>query len=143
MWIFPHERKTSFWMGRISRQLCGFLLFLTSSTLLSVLLLFNLSITPTWIPDCDSHILLFWIYSFIFIHYMFMMTFPSLGNSDHVSVFFDFPINSKQDTLFHCIAYIYSRADWDGLCDHLRDVPWENIFKISASALASEFCEWV
>ena len=80
---------------------------------------------------------------FFWCHYMFMMTFPSLGNSDHVSVSFDFPINSKQDTLFHCIAYIYSRADWDGLCDHLRDVPWENIFKISASALASEFCEWV
>ena len=26
--------------------------------------------------------------------------------------------------------------------DHLRDVPWEYIFKLSASA-ASEFCEWV
>ena len=41
------------------------------------------------------------------------------------------------------MAYDYSRADWDGLCDHLRDVPWEDIFKISASAAASEFCEWV
>ena len=30
-----------------------------------------------------------------------------------------------------------------GLCDHLRDVPWEDIFKLSASAAASEFCEWV
>ena len=30
----------------------------------------------------------------------------------------------------------------EGLCDHLRDVPWEDIFKLSASA-ASEFCEWV
>ena len=27
--------------------------------------------------------------------------------------------------------------------DHLRDVPWEDIFKLSASAAASEFCEWV
>ena len=35
----------------------------------------------------------------------------------------------------------YSRADWDGLRDHLRDVG--DIFKISASAAASEFCEWV
>ena len=25
----------------------------------------------------------------------------------------------------------------------LRDVPWEDIFKLSASAAASEFCEWV
>ena len=46
-------------------------------------------------------------------------------------------------SLFHCIAYDYSCADWDGLCDHLRDVPWEDIFKLGASAAASEFCEWV
>ena len=25
----------------------------------------------------------------------------------------------------------------------MRDVPWEDIFKLSASAAASEFCEWV
>ena len=73
------------------------------------------------------------------------MAFPPLGNSDHVvvSVSIDFPINSNQDTLFHRVAYDYSRADWDGLRDHLRDVPWEDIFKVSASAAASEFCEWV
>ena len=51
------------------------------------------------------------------------------------------PINSKQDVLFHCMAYDYSCADWDGLCDHLKDVPWEDIFKLSASTAASEFCE--
>ena len=45
--------------------------------------------------------------------------------------------------LFHRIAYDYSRADWDGLCDHLRDVPWEDIFKPGVSAVASEFWEWV
>ena len=73
------------------------------------------------------------------------MAFPPLGNSDHVivSVSIDFPINSKQDTPFHRVAYDYSRADWDGLRDNLRDVPWEDIFKLSASAAASEFCEWV
>ena len=72
------------------------------------------------------------------------MAFPPLGNSDHVvvSVSIDFPINSKQDAPFHCMAYHYSRADWDGL-RHLRDVPWEDIFKLSASTAASEFCEWV
>ena len=43
----------------------------------------------------------------------------------------------------HRIAYDYSRADWDGLCDHLRDVLWEDIFKLGASAAASEFREWV
>ena len=44
---------------------------------------------------------------------------------------------------FHRIAYDYSCADWDGFHDHLRDVPWEGIFIISASAVISEFCEWV
>ena len=73
------------------------------------------------------------------------MASPPLGNSDHVavSVSIDFPSNSQWDALFHCIAYDYSCADWDGLRDHLRDVPWEDIFKLGASAAASEFCEWV
>ena len=56
----------------------------------------------------------------------------------------DFPTNSQRDALFYRIVYDYSHAGWDGLCDHLRDVPWENIFKVGASAAAaSEFCEWV
>ena len=55
----------------------------------------------------------------------------------------DFPSNSQWDAPFHRIAYDYSHADWDGLRDHLRDVPWEDIFKLGASAAASEFCEWV
>ena len=73
------------------------------------------------------------------------MAFPPFGNSDHVvvSVSIDFPINSEQDTPFHRIAFDYSLADWDGLRDHLRDVPWEDIFILGASAAASEFCEWV
>ena len=73
------------------------------------------------------------------------MAFPPLGNSDHVvvSVFIDFPVNSKQEAPFHRVAYDYSRADWDGLRDHLRDVPWEDIFKLGASTAASEFGEWV
>ena len=72
------------------------------------------------------------------------MAFPPLGNSDHVvvSVSFDFPTNSQQDAPFHHIAYDYSHADWDGLRDHLRDVPCVDVFKLGASAAASEFCEW-
>ena len=71
------------------------------------------------------------------------MAFSPLGNSDHVvvSVSIDFPINSKQDTPFHHVAYDYPRADRDGLRDHLRDVPWKDIFKLSVSAAACEFCE--
>ena len=73
------------------------------------------------------------------------MVFGPLGNSDHVivSVSIDFSPYSKLDTLFNCLAYDYSCADWDSLHDHLRDVPWEDIFKLGASAAASEFCEWV
>ena len=58
------------------------------------------------------------------------MAFPPLGNSDHllVSVSIDFPVNSKQDAPFHCIAYDYSRADWDGLCDYIREMFHERIF---------------
>ena len=73
------------------------------------------------------------------------MGFPPLGNSDHVvvSVSIDFPSNSHWDAPFHHISYDYFHADWDGFCDHLRDFPWEDIFELSASAAASEFCEWV
>ena len=52
---------------------------------------------PTWIPDCDPH-------SSVLLHLLLSsdasicstMTFPPLGNSDHVvvSVFIDFPSNS-------------------------------------------------
>ena len=101
---------------------------------------------PTQISDCDSHSpahLDLFLSSDAGI--CSTMAFPPLGNSDHVvvSVSIDFPTNSQQDAPFHRIAYDYSRADWDGLRDHLRDVPWEDIFKLSASAAASEFCEWV
>ena len=59
------------------------------------------------------------------------MAFPPLGNSDHVvSVCIDFAVNSKQDTPFHRLTYGYSHANWDGLCDHLRDVPCEDIFNL-------------
>ena len=73
------------------------------------------------------------------------MAFPPLGNSHHVivSVFIDFPPYSQQDASFQFIAYDFSCADWDGLRDHLRDVPWEVILKLSVFAAASKFCEWV
>ena len=68
------------------------------------------------------------------------MAFPPLGNSDHVvvSVFIDFPTHSQRDAPFHSIAYDCSHADWVGLRDHLRDVSWEDIIKLSASVAASE-----
>ena len=69
------------------------------------------------------------------------MALPPLGNSDHivVSVSIDFPSYSLRYALLHRIACDYSRADWDGLHYHLRDVPFEDIFKLSASAAATKF----
>ena len=105
---------------------------------------------PTQIPDSHSYnpvLLDLFLSSDISI--CSTMAFPPLGNSDHVvvPVSIDFPSNSQQDAPFHRIAYDYSRGDWDHLHDHLRDVPWEDIFedifKLRTSAAASEFCEWV
>ena len=81
---------------------------------------------PTRIPDCDYHnpaLLDFFLSSNASI--CSIMAFPPLGNSDHVvvSVSVDISSNSQWDGPFHRIAYDYSRADWDGLRDHLRDVP--------------------
>ena len=73
------------------------------------------------------------------------MAFDPLGNSNHVfiSVCIDFSLYSQQDPPFHCIAYDYSRVDWDDVCDHLRNLSWEDILKLSALAATSEFCKWV
>ena len=85
----------------------------------------------TWISHCDSHspcLLDLFISSSGSI--CSAIAYPPLRKSDHVvvSVSIDFPSNSKQNALFHCIAYDYSHADWDGLWVHLRDVPWKDIF---------------
>ena len=100
----------------------------------------------TRIPDCDCH-------SFVLLDLFISsdasicstIAFPPLENSDHVvaSISIDFPVNSKQDALFHCIAYDYSCTDWNGFRDHLRGVPREDMFKHSASVATSEFWEWV
>ena len=98
----------------------------------------------TRIPDRDSHSpALLDIFLSSDSNICFTLSFPPLGKSDHVidSVSIDFPSNSKQDTPFHRIAYFC--ADRDGLHDHFRDVPWEEIFKLSASAAPSEFFGWV
>ena len=85
---------------------------------------------PTWIPDCDSHspaLLDLFLSSDASI--CSTMAFPALGNSDHVfvSVSIDFPLNSQRDAPFHRTAYDYPRADCDGLPNHLRDFPWEDV----------------
>ena len=66
---------------------------------------------PNQIPDCDSHIpALLDLFISSDASICSTMVFPTLGNSDRVvvSVSIDFPINSKQDAPFHCIAFNYS-----------------------------------
>ena len=88
---------------------------------------------PTRIPDCESQspaLLDLFLSSDASV-----CSFPHQGNSDVVvSVSIDFPSNSKRDAPFNRIAYDYSRVNWDGLRDHLRDVSWEDIFKLSAQS---------
>ena len=101
---------------------------------------------PNRISDCDSHSpALLDLFLSCGALTCSTMASPPFGNSDHavVRVSIDFSSNSQWDAPFHRIAYDYSRADWDGLRDHLRDVPREDIFKLSASAATNEFCEWV
>ena len=101
---------------------------------------------PTQIPDCDSHshvLLDVFISSDARIYSA--MAFPPLGNSDRVavSVTINSPSTSNGDDPFYRTACGYSWADWDGLCDHFRDIPWRYIFKPGASPAASDFFEWV
>ena len=100
---------------------------------------------PTWISDFDSDtaaLLGFFLSSDTSI--CSPMAFLPFENSDHLIISFSVgcPLNSNWDAAFHCKAYDYSPADWDSFCDNLRDVPREDVFKASASAVASDFCEW-
>ena len=80
-----------------------------------------------------AHLMLF-SHAFCCIHVEFCstMVFSPLENSNYVavSVSIDFLSNLKWDAPFHYIAYGYSCADWDGLCDDLKDSLWEDIFKL-------------
>ena len=75
---------------------------------------------PWRIPDCDSHspALLD-----LFLSSDSIICSTMAINHFVVSVSIDFLSNSQRDAPFHRITYDYSRADWDGLLDHLRDVP--------------------
>ena len=91
-------------------------------------------------------VLLFWIYLFL-LTLVFVLQWLSLYYEILIMLLSQFsltyfPSNSQRDAAFRRLAYVNSRTDWDGLRGHLRDVSWEDIFKIGASA-ASEFCEWV
>ena len=68
---------------------------------------------PTWSQAVIVIVLLFWTYFFLLM-LVFFLQWLSLHWKVLIMLFF-----------------------------HLRDVPWEDIFKLGASAAASEFYEWV
>ena len=101
---------------------------------------------PSCIPDCDSHSpALLDLFFSSDASICSTMAFPLMENSDQavISVSIEFPSNSQRDAPLHRIAYDYSCAYCYSLYDQLRNVPWEDIFKLGASTADSEFCEWV
>ena len=76
------------------------------------------------------------------------LAFHPLGNFGHVVVsgfhFLSFQSSkSKGDAPFHYTACDYSCTEWDSVCNHLRDVPWEDIFKLGGCAATTEFSWWI
>ena len=70
---------------------------------------------------------------------------PSINASANVFVFGDFNVHHKVWLTYPDrtgLCYNFSISN-NLTCNHLRDVPWEDIFKLSVSAAASDFCEWV
>ena len=61
------------------------------------------------------------------------------ANSDQ----FPLTSNSKGDSAFDHKAFGYSCADRGDIGGHVRDVPWDDIFKLDVSTAAAEFCEWI
>ena len=97
-------------------------------------------------------VLLFWVSFFLSLTQVFVLQWLSLHWELLIMLLSQVPLtftmetlpsNSQWDAWLHCIVYDYSCADWDGLHDHLRDNPWEDIFKLGASAVASIFCECI
>ena len=54
-----------------------------------------------------------------------------------------FVVKSTNEHPYHHTVYSYSKADWDGLRDHLRDAPWLDIFTYDSTYAAKEIIEWV
>ena len=73
------------------------------------------------------------------------MAFSPLGNYDLVvvSVSIDFPSNTQWDAPCHHTSYDIILLLIGTVFMNMKDVPWEDIFQLCASAAASEFFEWV
>ena len=111
------------------------MIFQSETTYLDV----SLSYVDPWVW---LTVLLFWIY-FSSPSNCSTVAFPPLGSYGHivVSVFIESLSKSKIDAPFHNTAYDYCCVHWDGLHDYLKDVAWEDIFNLGASAASAKFAE--
>ena len=88
-------------------------------------------------------VLLFCIY-LILLTLVFFLQWLSLVQEILIMLLCQFPLTFHHiHNRMPLIVYDYFCVGWDGLCDHLRDIAWEDIFKFNASAAAGEFFEWV
>ena len=86
-------------------------------------------------------VLLFWIYLYLLM-LVFVLQWLSLHWEILIMLLSQFPLTSHQNQNgMPCfiLRLMTTCADWDSLHDQLRDVPWEDLFKLSATA--SEFCK--
>ena len=80
-------------------------------------------------------VLLFWIHLFLLMLVFVLQWLPL--QQEILMLLSQFKLTFHQThngKPYFIVGYAYSRADWDGLC-----IPLGDIFKLSASAAASEF----
>ena len=101
---------------------------------------------PTQIAACDSysHALMDF---FLSSDATFCSTSAFLPLEILITLLYQFPLTFLQTqngmSLFITQLMTISCAYWDGFCNHLREAPLEDIFKLGTSAAGTEFCEWV
>ena len=103
---------------------------------MNLVLSFPCECNPTRTPDHDSQ-------SRCFKFISFDPTICSASDFNANSDQFPLTSNSKGDSAFDHKAFDYSRADRGDIGGHVRDVPWDDIFKLDVSTAAAEFCEWI
>ena len=99
---------------------------------------------PTWISDCDSQSPA--LMDFFFLMLEFVLQWLSLHWKILIILLSQFPLtfHHTHNGVTHFTALLMTILMLIGMvCDHLSDFPWEDIFKLGASAAVSGFCEWV
>ena len=98
---------------------------------------------PTWIPYCDWQYCSFGFIHFFWHQYLFYNGFPSIGKfCSCCCLSFHWLFNKLKTGSLLPLCGLWLSLCWLGWSlRYLRDVPLEEIFRVSASAAAGEFCE--